>query len=296
MDLTIDSDKSEEDDGSDSDTSFKQNRSKRKRLKRTKSSNKTHNSENLSGISEDEVYQFNSSSKVPEMRKNVNPGNSPFMKINTKSFSKNLSKNENALSAVRKEPFQPRILKNRKRSPSRITQDLTLPIISNVQGGIRPDFVVHDANKTVSLQKPVAQGTTSFSNDSKTFKPTGNLVMAPTFLPDQVLSQIVQALGLSVKDIEKHGGTVAITIPEGLIHNGILDLNKLSSAKQSVDVGKASPQLIAMASNPMTVTSEKTNFAKVYRKYIGLGKVSGIKIYILNPLCFRMIQLFVARR
>lgn len=120
-------------------------------------------------------------------------------------------------------------------SKSQYQQKIVMPKILNVQGGI-----VSPTNDTQRAPNPpsinIMQSCPKFvSVVPKTVanSPVATSLGVQKFLPDQAVLHIVKALGLSVEDIEKHGGTVAISIPDNLIQNGVLDLTKMSSVVQN---------------------------------------------------------------
>lgn len=116
-----------------------------------------------------------------------------------------------------------------------LQQKFVTPKITSVQGGV-------DASSTGTPSKPLMPKIAFIQGGPKTVTETVNALSQqklpfrslgePQLLPDQAVGEIVKALGLSIEDIEKHGGTVAVSIPETLIQNGVLDLTKLSAAER----------------------------------------------------------------
>lgn len=105
------------------------------------------------------------------------------------------------------------------------------------------DSACEDDPKTPTRKrKYTKQKPKMFQSSSKRVRSTENKSVASlvgslgdaNILPNAALGEIVKALGLSVEEIQKHGGTVAVSVPESLIKDGVLDLTHFVKSKSNI--------------------------------------------------------------
>lgn len=146
------------------------------------------------------------SRSVKDLTRKLEPKGSPMQKNSTSApktgNSKSASNQTNVISADHTNQ-----------------NEIVTPIITSIRGGASPHTV------TQVNQSPPNQSTQSGG--------------VQKLLPDHAVFEIIKALGLSVQDIQKHGGTVAISVPQNVIKGGVLDLTKIQKVNYSASGSSA---------------------------------------------------------
>lgn len=148
--------------------------------------------------------------------------------------------------------------KNILSTSSRTKQKFVTPKIIDVRGGNVAGFS-GNTNRIIMPKITHIQGAANLP-DTPTVLSLGSDNQQKV-LPDQAILEIVKALGLSVKDIEKHGGTVAISIPDNLIQDGVLDLTRWNQGKNDTGMEKIPQNLVRIATTPLPAPSTNDNFS-----------------------------------
>lgn len=180
-------------------------------------------------------------------------GNTSSTQTNKKATPK--ITNKRSRTSVQDKHFATKITRIRASSASQLEHQIVIPQITNIQGGST------EVSTSPSRRKAVTRKTRRAKRSINTVSPKISYVQGgtkllceptssgagsteePKLIPDRAVIEIVRALGLSVKDIEKHGGTVAISIPETLIQDGVLDLTKLTIANNPNQIQMIPPNV-----------------------------------------------------